>query len=495
MEQCIVCKKSFKKGRGIKIHQKKSGCFRKLRDPHRKLDKSEAVIIPEKHHSDDGSLVDPSKKKATHRTTGDTEAAKADGKKHSKGGRGEENRREEMCNEVEIEVHVEEEIYKEVNDILQEVNEEKARFMQENKQREKRDIRNWFGNPKDDLNDETVVRERGRAATEGKKNSTGAKSKGEEERKGKKDEQTHALRGVRSRGKQTKSTEDIRTWIERKQGSERPKNGNERSQASVEGDARKVVVEGDTRIVVEKGCKKREDMREVVVEGDTRTVVANECKKREDILKGPSKEILARHGFGLNLKREDFRSLMGKNYLNDQVIDQYLILLQRRNETTPNLPKIHACTTFLYTKLKRFGVEEGRKQTERWIPEDLLEKDLILFPIHNLSHWSLVVVDTGSKTIHYLDSLIGSRQNSAAPWTMKEYMEKLHREKGEAAVYKIQIREDAPYQTNGVDCGVFLCQYAEAMTRKSWMSFTQRDMAQARERMIEELLGGKVVSD
>ena len=40
-EQCPVCKKYYLKGRGIKIHQKKAGCYLKL-DQHRKLDKSEA---------------------------------------------------------------------------------------------------------------------------------------------------------------------------------------------------------------------------------------------------------------------------------------------------------------------------------------------------------------------------------------------------------------------------------------------------------------------
>ena len=204
---------------------------------------------------------------------------------------------------------------------------------------------------------------------------------------------------------------------------------------------------------------------------------------------------MAKHGFGLNLKREDFRCLIGRNYLNDQIIDQYLILVQRRNESSPDLPKVQACTTFLYTKLKKCGLEEGSKQTERWLPEDLLEKDLILFPIHNQHHWSLIVAETQERTIHYFDSLEGSRQNSPAPGMIKNYMERCHREKGEEAQYRIKIREDAPLQTNGVDCGVFLCQYAERVARKSGMSFTQRDMAQARERMIDELLEGKVFSD
>ena len=51
--QCVVCKRSFKK-RGLKIHQKKSGCYRKLTDPHRKVSKSVAPNIQDKNHSDVG---------------------------------------------------------------------------------------------------------------------------------------------------------------------------------------------------------------------------------------------------------------------------------------------------------------------------------------------------------------------------------------------------------------------------------------------------------
>ena len=63
----------------------------------------------------------------------------------------------------------------------------------------------------------------------------------------------------------------------------------------------------------------------------------------------------------------------------------------------PNLPKVKACSTFLYTQLKTFGLEEGSRRTERWIREDLRDKDFVLFPIHSHQHWSLVVVDIRGK--------------------------------------------------------------------------------------------------
>ena len=53
---------------------------------------------------------------------------------------------------------------------------------------------------------------------------------------------------------------------------------------------------------------------------------------------------------------------------------------------------------------------------------------------------------------------------------MKKYMEKYYKTKGKVTTFKITIREDIPCQTNGVDCGVFLCQYAERLVRKAQTS-------------------------
>ena len=56
---------------------------------------------------------------------------------------------------------------------------------------------------------------------------------------------------------------------------------------------------------------------------------------------------------------------------------------------------------------------------------------------------------------------------------------------------------DTPQQENGYDCGVFTCQFLEALSRgmDSPFNFTQRSMAYLRRRMVleiarAELLGG-----
>ena len=102
------------------------------------------------------------------------------------------------------------------------------------------------------------------------------------------------------------------------------------------------------------------------------------------------------------------------------------------------------------------------------------------------------MVEPDKKVVQYLDSLQVSRKFSSAPRLIKAFMEKRHRDKGENAQYRIRIREDIPQQRNGVDCGVFVCEYAERITRKATMDFRQEDMEEARKSMTKELLEGSI---
>ena len=216
-------------------------------------------------------------------------------------------------------------------------------------------------------------------------------------------------------------------------------------------------------------------------------------RKVEDIQRGEGKEVLSDHG--LELTRDDYRSLSGREYLNDKVIDQYIKHIEERNTEETSLPKVYASTTFLYTKLKERGLDIGIEETKDWIKEDLREKEIIFFPVNHQHHWSLIAVEPKKKTVNYLDSIRGSRNSSSAPRIMKAFMESYYRNKGEEVIFRIKIRQDAPLQENSVDCGVFVCQFAERIARRSPLNFRQADLKNAREHMTEELLEGRIHSD
>ena len=214
--------------------------------------------------------------------------------------------------------------------------------------------------------------------------------------------------------------------------------------------------------------------------------------EKVDIRKGRPNEVL---NVRLDLRRWDFQTLCGSEYLNDRIINEYLRLIQERNEADSSLPKVYACCSQLYTMIGWRGLEETMNVYRR---DDLRMKELIFFPIHNdqLFHWSLIVVETSTKVVYYFDSIPNARIYSQAPRIIKKYMEKYYENRGEKVFFKIKRREDAPCQENGYDCGVFVCQYAEKIARRSPLNFSQKDLnhplARARDRMIQELLEGKI---
>ena len=162
-EECKVCKGIYKKGKGLKIHMTKSGCG-KVSVQHRSKNKSETTdIFQEKHHSGDGSRAErtPPADKVKTNLRKDIEKGKAG---ISKGGRdtATENTAKEKGEtsttprdghpaEDVTEIHVEEEIYQEVNLWVKKEMESKATMKTLGKETMKQPgIKDWL--PKKETN-------------------------------------------------------------------------------------------------------------------------------------------------------------------------------------------------------------------------------------------------------------------------------------------------------------------------------------------------------
>ena len=60
--------------------------------------------------------------------------------------------------------------------------------------------------------------------------------------------------------------------------------------------------------------------------------------------------------------------------------------------------------------------------------------------------------------------------------------------KDNAWVFDTEIVRTVPQQTNGIDCGIFTCQFAEHVARGASITFTQKDIPQIRRNMVWELM-------
>ena len=60
---------------------------------------------------------------------------------------------------------------------------------------------------------------------------------------------------------------------------------------------------------------------------------------------------------------------------------------------------------------------------------------------------------------------------------------------------ELSIEKHIPQQTNGFDCGIFVCEYAENISRKAEFNFTQKDTDFIRERIKTEIILGTLMPD
>ena len=90
----------------------------------------------------------------------------------------------------------------------------------------------------------------------------------------------------------------------------------------------------------------------------------------------------------------------------------------------------------------------------------------------------------------YYDSIYGNRRRSNAPKVIKRFIEHYWRNRGLVIKLKVRVMENAPLQGNGYDCGVFVCQNAEKISRDALVTTKQDEMTEARKSMMKEIFFG-----
>ncbi|XP_051481927.1 sentrin-specific protease 2 isoform X2 [Apus apus] len=215
-----------------------------------------------------------------------------------------------------------------------------------------------------------------------------------------------------------------------------------------------------------------------------------EAMKREvsaALGQGDPEEILS-SAFRLKVTREDLQTLSNLCWLNDEVINFYMNLLMERNRKE-GYPSVHVFSTFFYPKL----LSGGHKAVGRWTRKvDLFKQDLIIVPIHLRAHWALGVIDVRKKNIKYFDSLGQSGDkicDTLFQYLQEESWVRRHLEltRSEWTLHSMEPHE-IPQQDNGSDCGVFMCKYADYISRDKQINFTQSHMPYFRIRMAWEII-------
>ncbi|KAH8401080.1 hypothetical protein KR009_002875 [Drosophila setifemur] len=214
------------------------------------------------------------------------------------------------------------------------------------------------------------------------------------------------------------------------------------------------------------------------------------------LISGPDSEVLVTK-FHLDIKRSDIHTLLGSNWLNDEVINFYMNLIAERSQQRMTLlPKVYAMSTFFLPRL----LDKGYDGMSRWTRNvDLFSKDIILVPVHvNKVHWGMAIVHMRDRSIRYYDSL--GHCNDLVLVALVEYMQKESLDKRRRCFHHSGFLIEnvpvsrIPQQTNGSDCGVFSCMYAEYIARDKPITFSQKNMNYFRQKMVLEICAGQLWS-
>ena len=131
--------------------------------------------------------------------------------------------------------------------------------------------------------------------------------------------------------------------------------------------------------------------------------------------------------------------------------------------------------------------------------DDIFCYDIVFIPAHlNNDHWALVVVNLIEMNVSFYDSYYKDDRTEIMEKVVDYLKHEFSEKKGHPfdAInfsFTLQHVENIPKQRNKIDCGVFICQYGEHLSRNASMNFNYKDMKYFRNRMIYEIVNQKIL--
>lgn len=247
-----------------------------------------------------------------------------------------------------------------------------------------------------------------------------------------------------------------------------------------------------------------------------------------------SKKLSTIESVGITLRGEDFSRLDGTGWLNDELMNAYMALINEREdrywnsvesgekEPIDGRPRSYCFNTFFFTRLGEDSIQPSEntydyKGVSRWTKRakvDILELDNVIVPINvGRNHWILVIIDIEEKTLFFIDSLYRRDRTVIIPTLMRwlydevcdkhgpEIAEKFKLEKLESSRQRYRVRRDlnglvssereqiarVPIQQDGGSCGVYAAKMADCVALGVEACINAGDIPVIRKRMAIDL--------
>ena len=233
-----------------------------------------------------------------------------------------------------------------------------------------------------------------------------------------------------------------------------------------------------------------------------------ERARTRHLMSQPSSSILFER-YNVQYTAADLRCLKSGTWLNDEAVNMYMKLLRVRsldlhkscppqsNGKWHDMPCYFHSSLF-YTKLTQGG-SYGYKGVRRWTRRGFGKADLfaqrnVFFPINCSNvHWTLCVARIQQKRVEYYDSMAGSDRGVLGN-IMRYLVDEMKDKKNETLDADewelVNIADGSPQQSNGVDCGVFLCTAANFISMGQPLTFSQKHMSMMRARISADIVSG-----
>lgn len=178
--------------------------------------------------------------------------------------------------------------------------------------------------------------------------------------------------------------------------------------------------------------------------------------------------------FMIEVTVRDFKTLAPGRWLNDTIIEFFMKYIES------NTAKVVAFNSFFYSTL----ADRGYQGVRRWMKRKkaaINDLDIIFAPVNlNQAHWALSIIDLRNRKILYVDSL-SSGLTSTAFAIMKDLQSYVIEEsKGDLGEDFELCHLECPRQTNGFDCGIYVCLNTLYYSKGCSPTFTHKDASAMR---------------
>ncbi len=212
---------------------------------------------------------------------------------------------------------------------------------------------------------------------------------------------------------------------------------------------------------------------------------------------------------GCRITGNDLRLLKPNTWINDEIVNSYMELLCRRGEKFssekfgPKYAKIKAMSSFFYSRLFAENKVTGQfeydySRVRRWTRRfKVFDYDMLIVPInqHNM-HWTLGVVNFKNKRVEHYDSFGGGGSSEILSnlqrWVCDEMEDKKGQKLDVSEWSQVAMTSRLPQQNNSDDCGVFVCKFADFISRNAEITFRAHHMLYYRARIAHEILVERV---